>query len=121
MIGTGYINFDSSDGSSKVSSIESRTDSYVDAVVPSGVGSIYITIYISGSVSNQIYFAYNIPVLSSVLPTYGPNNNGSSLLTVVGFNFGLFPIVLINSVAINSYHFNNQTLLMFYPPSGTLT
>lgn len=91
-------------------------------IVPAGQGAATISVSVSKQVSNFIRtFAYEKPEITSVLPLSGPRTDGTSLITVVGKNFGTNFTVWINNIGFSSFAaFSNSVIVLLCPPGFML-
>jgi hypothetical protein len=79
--------------------VASFTSSQVVCTTPAGQGAslaLVVTSFAGQSTTASAVWSYSAPVISSVAPTT-INTDGTSLVTLVGTNFGTAPVVTINS------------------------
>jgi hypothetical protein len=71
----------------------------VECKLPEGQGAPQ-TVFanVSGQVSNQLTFSYDMQAITSLVPATGPTSGGLTL-TLAGSNFGVSPVINIGSVA----------------------
>lgn len=88
--------------------------------VPAGQGTkLPIRIVMGSQVSTtNITYSYDVPVVSGINPTEG-STTGSYLLTIMGSNFGLKPMVSIASLACNvTKSTHNDIVCLMSPGEG---
>ncbi|WP_245859874.1 IPT/TIG domain-containing protein [Spirosoma aerolatum] len=87
------VRFGSQAGSLKMGAIAipitSWSDTLIQAILPAGQGSQSVSIIRQDgqASSNSLSFTYDVPILSSMSPNYGPTS-GTTSLTLLGNNFG---------------------------------
>lgn len=100
--------------------ITSGTHTQIVATLPAGDGlSRNVLVNVDSAISNAVPFDYDPPSITSVSPTTG-STSGGTVITLTGNNFGLAPLVTVNSSAatlVSNSHSNIQFILP--PGQGT--
>ncbi len=91
----------------------------ITAAVPSGTGTVAVTVKTPGGTSNSVPYAYAAqPTLTAVSPSQGPSSGGTTVI-LTGTGFSGATAVTFGGTPASAYTVNSPTQITAVTPAGT--